>query len=127
MGVTIKSYAQADENIHEYIQVPGLIDIRTDFSDGAHTLEYLIKLAKKRGIDVLFINDHDRKVLEYGIHPFQNILRKRVEEPSINKGGPENYLNIIDAASKKYPDVILIPGAESAPFYYWKGSYFKKT
>jgi len=127
MGVTIKSYAQANENIHEYIQVPGLIDLRTDFSDGAHTLEYLIKLAKKRGIDVLFINDHDRKVLEYGIRPFQNVLRKRVEEPSINKGGPENYLNMIDAASKKYPDLILIPGAESAPFYYWKGSYFKRT
>ncbi|MCZ2844963.1 MAG: hypothetical protein O2U61_00445 [Candidatus Bathyarchaeota archaeon] len=127
MGVTIKSYAQTDENIHEYIQVPGLIDVRTDFSDGAHTLEYLIKLAKKRGIDVLFINDHDRKVLEYGIRPFQNILRKKVEEPSINKKGPENYLNMIDTASKKYPDLILIPGAESAPFYYWKGSYFKKN
>ncbi|HDZ27659.1 MAG TPA: hypothetical protein ENH65_14265 [Candidatus Aminicenantes bacterium] len=127
MGVTIKSYAQADENIHEYIQVPGLIDVRTDFSDGVHTLEYLIKLAKKRGIDVLFINDHDRKVLEYGIRPFQNIIKKRVAEPSINKGRPENYLNMIDAASKKYPDSILIPGAESAPFYYWRGSYFKKN
>jgi hypothetical protein len=127
MGVTIKSYAQADEHIHEYIQVPGLIDLRTDFSDGAHTLEYLIKLAKKRGIDVLFINDHDRKVLEYGIRPFQNILKKRVEEPSINKKGPEKYLNMIDAASKNYPNLILIPGAESAPFYYWKGSYFKRT
>ena len=61
MGMAIKSYARADENIHEYIQVPGLIDVRTDFSDGAHTLEYLIKLAKKRGIDVLFINDHDQR------------------------------------------------------------------
>ncbi len=127
MGVLVKCYAQTDEYIHEYIQVPGLIDIRTDFSDGVHTLEYLIKLAKKRGIDVLFINDHDRKILEYGIRPFQAILKKRVEEPSINKGGPENYLNMIDAASKKYPALILIPGAESAPFYYWKGSYFKKN
>jgi hypothetical protein len=127
IGVTIKSYAQANEHIHEYIQVPGLIDLRTDFSDGAHTLEYLIKLAKKRGIDVLFINDHDRKVLEYGIRPFQNILKKRVEESSINKGGPENYLNMIESASKKYPNLILIPGAESAPFYYWSGSYFKKN
>jgi len=127
MGVTIKSYAQAEENIHEYIQAQGLIDLRTDFSDGAHTLDYLIKLAKKRGIDVLFINDHDRKVMEYGIRPFQNILKKRVEEPSINKGGPENYLNMIDAALKKYPNSILIPGAESAPFYYWRGSYFKKN
>ena len=127
MVVLVKSFAQVDENIHEYIQVPGLIDVRTDFSDGAHTLEYLIKLAKKRGIDVLFINDHDRKVLEYGIRPFQTILKKRVEEPSINKGGPENYLNMIESASKKYPNSILIPGAESAPFYYWRGSYFKKN
>jgi hypothetical protein len=54
-------------------------------------------------------------------------LKKRVEEPSINKKGPENYLNMINAASKKYPDLILIPGAESAPFYYWRGSYFKKN
>jgi hypothetical protein len=34
---------------------------------------------------------------------------------------------MIKTASKKYPDLILIPGAESAPFYYWKGSYFKKN
>jgi hypothetical protein len=127
MGFFVKCFAQDNENIHEYIQVSGLIDVRTDFSDGAHTLEYLINLAKKRGINVLFINDHDRKVLEYGIRPFQNILKKRVEEPSINKKGPENYLNMIKTASKKYPDLILIQGAESAPFYYWKGSYFKKN
>ncbi len=127
LGLFIKSNALADEDIHEYIQVPGLLDIHTDFSDGAHTLEYLVELAKKRGIDVLFINDHDRKVLEYGIRPFQNIFKKRVEEPSINKGGPENYLNMIKSASEKYPDSILIPGAESAPFYYWRGSYFKKS
>lgn len=127
MGFFVKCFAQADENIHEYIQVQGLIDIRTDFSDGSHTLGYLVKLAKERGIDVLFINDHDRKVLEYGIRPFQNILKKRVEEPSINKKGAENYLSMIEAASKKHPDLILIPGAESAPFYYWRGSYFKKN
>jgi hypothetical protein len=111
----------------EYLQVPALIDLRTDFSDGAHSLEHLIKLAKKRGFNVLFINDHDRKVLEYGIWPFQNILKKKVEESSISKGGSENYLNMIESASKKYPEMIIIAGAESAPFYYWKGSYFKRN
>jgi len=118
---SIVSFGLADE----YIQVPALIDLRTDFSDGAHSLEYLIELAEKRGFRVLFINDHDRKVLEYGIRPFQNILKKKVEEHSINKGGPENYLDMIKSASKKYSEMILIPGAESAPFYYWKGSYFE--
>jgi len=115
--------AQTDK----YIQVPGLIDIRTDFSDGSHTLEFIIQLAKKRGFEVLFITDHDRKVLEYGIRPFQHILKKRVEMPSINKTGPGNYLDTIQSASKKYPEMILIPGAESSPFYYWKGSYLRKN
>lgn len=115
------SFGTADE----YLRVPGLIDLRTDFSDGAHSLEFLIELAKERGFKVLFINDHDRKVLEYGIRPFQNILKRKVEEPSINEGGPEDYLNMIRSASKKYPEMILIPGAESAPFYYWNGSYFQ--
>lgn len=111
----------------EYIQVPGLIDIHTDFSDGSHTLEFVVQLAKKRGFDVLFLTDHDRKVLEYGIRPFQHILKKRVERPSINKSGPGNYLEMIQAASAKHPEMILIPGAESAPFYYWRGSYLRKN
>ncbi len=115
--------AQTDK----YIQVPGLIDLRTDFSDGSHSLEFIIQLAKKRGFEVLFITDHDRKVLEYGIRPFQHILKKRVETPSINKTGPGNYLDTIQSASKKYPEMILIPGAESSPFYYWKGSYLRKN
>ncbi len=121
VGMSIQSYPLEDD----FLQIPGLIGLRTDFSDGAHSLEYLIKLAKKRGLPVLFISDHDRKVLEYGIQPFQNILKKKVEEPSINKRGPENYLSMIKSTQKKYPDMILIPGAESAPFYYWKGSYFQ--
>jgi len=111
----------------EYFQVPGLIDIRTDFSDGVHSIEQVIGLAEKRGFPVLFLNDHDRKVLEYGIRPFQYIFRKRVELPSINKMGPENYLHMIRTASEKHPEMILIPGAESAPFYYWRGRYLKKN
>ncbi len=115
--------AQSDN----YIQVPGLIDLRTDFSDGSHSLEFIIQLAKKRGFDVLFVTDHDRKVLEYGIRPFQHIFKKRVEMPSINKTGPENYLSTIQSVAEKYPEMILIPGAESSPFYYWKGNYLRKN
>ena len=126
-AITIMTLICSSAKAEEYIQVTGLLDIRTDFSDGSHSLGYLIQLAKKRGFCVLFINDHDRKTLEYGIRPFQNILKKKVEEPSINKGDPENYLNMIESVARKYPEMILIPGAESSPFYYWKGSYFKRN
>ena len=111
----------------DYQQVAGLIDLRTTFSDGAYDLESLVQLAKKKGFDVLFINDHDRVAMEYGLLPFRNILKKRVELNSINKGGAKNYLNSIRDAEKNHPDMIIIPGSETAPFYYWTGSYFRKN
>ncbi len=111
----------------DYQQIAGLIDLRTTFSDGDLDPESLVRLARKRGFTVVFFNDHDRLAMEYGLFPLRNILRKRVELHSINKGGTESYLNSIKEVQEKYPDMIIIPGSETAPFYYWTGSYFKKN
>ena len=108
-----------------YQQVAGLVDLRTTYSDGAHDLNFLIDLAKKRGVDVLFINDHDRMAMEYGIFPLRNIIRKKEELPSINSRGAEEYFQGIKQAAQQHPEIILIPGSETAPFYYWTGSPFK--
>ncbi len=110
-----------------YQQVAGLIDLRSTFSDGAYDIETLVKMAQDRGFEVVIINDHDRVVMEYGLSPFRNILRKRVELPSINKNGAKAYLDSIKNVQQKYPDMIIIPGSETAAFYYWTGSYFKKN
>ncbi len=109
----------------DYQQVAGLIDLRTTYSDGAHDLNFLIKLAKERGFDVLFINDHDRMAMEYGIFPFRNILRRREELPSVNSRGADKYFQGIKLATQQHPEIILIPGSETAPFYYWTGSSLK--
>ena len=109
----------------DYVQVAGLIDTRTTFSDGTLDPESLAELAKKRGFSVLFINDHDRMVMEYGLFPLENVLRKKVEINSINKEGAKRYLNAIRAVQERHPDMIIIPGSETSPFYYWTGSYFK--
>jgi len=111
----------------EYLQVPGLIDTRTTFSDGDLDVESLAQLAKRRGFDVLFYNDHDRMALAYGLSPLENILRYKKELNSVNKVGAEKYLTAIHSVSNQYPDMVLIPGSETVPFYYWKGSFFKKN
>lgn len=111
----------------DFLQVPGLIDLRTTYSDGELDLESLVGLAKKRGFGAVFINDHDRLAMEYGLFPLRNIFKKKVELNSINKTGPEKYLNGIQKTREKYPDMIIIPGSETVPFYYWTGSYFDKN
>ncbi|MDP3283757.1 MAG: hypothetical protein Q8M56_04965, partial [Desulfobacterales bacterium] len=117
----------ADSYGVDYQQVAGLIDLRSTFSDGTYNIETLARMAKERGFEVLVINDHDRVAMEYGLPPFRNIVKKRVELDSVNKQGAKAYLDSIGKVRKKFPDMILIPGSESAAFYYWTGSYFKKN
>jgi hypothetical protein len=105
--------------------VPGLIDIRTSFSDSPHAMEDIVTMARSRGFKVVFMNDHDRVALSYGVFPFRRIFAYREEFPSILTNGPERYLDEIDRLSRKYPDMILIPGCITSPFYYWSGSWLK--
>ncbi|MCE5280843.1 MAG: hypothetical protein LLG93_01975 [Deltaproteobacteria bacterium] len=105
-----------------YDQVPALVDLRTTYSDGMYDPETLVQMAVQKGFSVIFLNDHDQMVMEYGLPPLRNLIKKREERNAINKSGAEAYLAAIAGIRKKYPDVIVIPGTESAPFYYWTGS-----
>lgn len=109
----------------EYLSVAGLMDLRTTFSDGVHSPEDLVLLARHRGFRVLFFNDHHRIKLSYGIPPFRNLLKYTKEYPSIMTHGPEAYLHEIARLSGLYPDMILVPGSILSPFYYWTGSWFR--
>ena len=108
----------------EYVAVPGLMDLRTTFSDGIHSPEDLVTIARLRGFRVLFFNDHHTIKLSYGIRPFRNLLKYSKGYPSIMTHGPQAYLDEIARLSKLYPDMILVPGAILSPFYYWSGSWF---
>jgi len=108
-----------------YMAVSGLIDNRSTFSDGAHSIEELVRIAHSRGFKILAINDHNSLAIAYGVLPFRNILKYKKEFPSILTHGARKFLKEIDRVSKLYPDMIIIPGCETSPYYYWTGSYFK--
>ena len=106
-----------------YQAVPGLLDIRTTFSDGKHSIEEVVRLARSRGFKVLFFNDHNTVAVGYGVPPFKNILNYKKEFPSIMTGGADHYLAEVRRVGAEYPDMILIPGCITSPFYYWTGSW----
>ena len=109
-----------------YRVVTGLADLRSTFSDGTHSIEEIVQLAESRGFKVVFINDHDRIALSYGIPPFRRIIRYKKEFRSIMTHGPEKFLKEIERLSKKYPNMIIIPGCITSAYYYWTGSWLKK-
>ncbi|MGA1845411.1 MAG: hypothetical protein ACMUIS_12675, partial [bacterium] len=98
----------------------GVIDIRTTYSDGDFSAQELVAMAKERGIDALLITDHDRMLLQYGLFPFRNLLFLRIEKPSVLKNGARGYFDMLNRAAGS-GEVVIVPGLESAPFYYWTG------
>lgn len=107
------------------IQLKAVIHISSEVSEGRYTLEEIAKIAKDEGISVVIFTDRDLMRWEYGLWPLRNISKKRVEKRSIFRYGIKRYLEEIKELNDKFPEMIFIPGTESAPYYYWGGSPFK--
>jgi len=89
-------------------------------SGGEYTIEQIAQIAERHRLDAAILADRDNAVVEFGLFPFRRFLRKRVEAGSISKIGAKNYFKQIRDAQQEHPKLILIPGAEALPFYYWK-------
>jgi hypothetical protein len=112
------------EQPDDYKLVNAVIHLQTTVSNGTRSTDDYIKLAKENNIQAMIITDHDNLSYEYSIHPLRWLARKTVAKDSVITYGTENYLGLFGKSS---PDVLLIDGVESTPFYYWTGSFVKKT
>lgn len=105
----------------ELIQVPAAIQISSKASDGKYTIPQILRICRDQGFKAVVITDRDLMRWEYGIWPLRNILRKTVEDNSISKYGVDRYIREFKEIQSKNQDLVVIPGIESAPFYYWQG------
>ncbi len=105
-------------------QLDLVLDVKSKFSDGCLSIQNLAELAQHRGIHGLVIADHERVSLEYGLPPLEHILKKKETGSSVLDNGATTYLSEIRQVNEDFPQVLMIPGVESAPFYYWTGSLF---
>ena len=107
----------------KYQQVNGIIHLQTPVSGGTRRIGNYIKLARERGISIIIITDHDTLNYEYAIHPLRWLVKKTVVKESVFNYGVDNYLELIRNRQSANPDIVLIDGVESIPFYYWSGSF----
>jgi len=111
----------------ELLQVPAAIHIASKVSDGKYSIPEIASLAKENNIKVLIITDHALMRWQYGLWPLRNVVKRTVEQKSVFKYGIRHYLEEIKKAQASNPDLVLIPGIEAAPFYYWTGSIFDRS
>ncbi len=124
--VVIIGIFSSNASAEDYMQLPGVIHVHSTFSSGHYSIDELVSRAVDNGIDVLVLTDHDQVVMEYGVFPFRNLIRRKEERPSVLQAGPQNYLAAIERLNRQQPSVLIIPGVQSSPFYYWTGSPFRQ-
>ncbi|MCM8819314.1 MAG: hypothetical protein NC925_00765, partial [Candidatus Omnitrophica bacterium] len=125
--ITILFFLKIPAYAKDFLLIPIAIQISSKISDGKYSIEEIAEILHKNNFKVGIITDRDLLKWEYGIWPLRNVLKKVVKFNSILDFGPKRYLGEIQKVNSLYPDLILIPGVESAPFYYWEGSLFKNN
>ena len=105
-----------------YRPIPTALHVHSTWSSGTLSLEDLAGLASTRGIEVILLADNHLQSFEYGLPPLRGLLRYRVRFPSVMSNGPEAFLKAVESANARRRDVLILPGVEVLPHYFWSGS-----
>lgn len=116
--------AQASD---ERQQLLATVHVHSTASTGELTVEALAERAEQLGLDALILTDNFSLRYEYGLWPLPGLLKRQVSFPSVLEYGIERYLDEVAAAQSRHPKLIILPGLEVAPYYYWTGSIVERT
>lgn len=98
------------------------IHVHSTMSTGTFSLESLARRADEQQLDVLILSENFTLRYDYGLHPLQGFLKYQVAFPSILEHGIQRFLDEVQAVQQRHPHLIIIPGIEVAPHYFWTGS-----
>ncbi len=110
-----------------YIQIDGVADIKSSFSEGCSSITDIASQAERQKIDVVLFGDFARNSIEFGVKPLERIFKDIHQGPSVLDRGAGGYLSEIKDNDRKFEHTLLIPGVETIPFYFWTGSNYDKN
>ena len=106
----------------DMVLVPSAVNLDSELGGGALSPEEIIQKVRDAELKVAIFADKDNNRVEYGIPPLRNLIKKTEERESVNHYGAKRYIERIEAIASNYPDMVILPGTEAVPFYYWGGS-----
>lgn len=103
------------------------IHVHSTVSTGLLSLEALARRAEEQGLDALVLTENFTLRYDYGIRPLEGLLKHRIALPSVMEYGIARFLDEVRAVRRRHPNLILVPGVEVAPHYYWTGSLLDRN
>lgn len=103
-------------------RLPAVVHVHSTVSTGDLTLDQIAELAEQERVGAVLFAENYLLRIEYGLAPFRALTRVVQERPSVLRAGPERYLRELAEAAARHPNVLLLPGVEVIPHYFWTGS-----
>lgn len=105
-------------------QIVAVVHAHSDASSGDEGLQSLAARARAAGVDALVLADNLGYEFRYAPWPLRYVVEARMRTPTLETYGLDRYLAEIRSA-RAATDVLLIPGVETPPYYYWTGSLLR--
>ncbi|MBI3939745.1 MAG: hypothetical protein HY315_02820 [Acidobacteria bacterium] len=115
--------SEAAESRLGYRPLVAALHVHSRYSNGHYEILELAAYAHERKLDVLGITDSFLTQVRYGVGPWKKLIAQTRSRASVMTAGVETYLSSFDDAQRQFSDVVMLPGVEVAPYYYWQGSY----
>jgi len=110
-----------------YLQLDGIADVKTNFSEGCASIKDIGNQSERFGIDAVIFGDYARNSIEFGAKPFERIFKNTTEGPSVLERGASGFISEINDNDRQIKETLLIPGVETTPLYFWSGSNYDKN
>jgi len=117
--------AGAAHAAQSYERLPAIVHVHSDLSSGEFSLEELTDMAERRGLGAVLLSENYLSRVEYSLPPFRALTRVREESRSVH-GRLAEYLARVAQARAARPRVLILPGVEVMPHYFWTGSPFSR-
>lgn len=91
-------------------------------SSGRLSVAEIAQVARREGVDAVVYTDNLVRDHRYAPWPLRGVFEIHRREPALVAFGVEAFLEQIATVDARFPDLLLLPGVEVTPYYWWSGS-----
>ena len=106
-----------------YEPLPAIVHVHSDLSSGEFPLDELVDMAARQELGAVLLTENYLNRVEYSLPPFRALTRVTYESRGVH-GRLDEYFTRVAQARAARPRVLVLPGVEVMPHYFWSGSPF---
>ena len=106
-----------------YERLAAVVHVHSDLSTGEFALDDLTEMAARQGIGAVLLSENYLTRVEYSVPPFRALTRVTYAARDVHDDLGAYFARVARGRAAR-TDVLIVPGVEVMPHYFWSGSPF---